>query len=156
MFTEKHQARRGHLFVPPHDDTPGLYETEHVALADKVVRHHYFVGGCDWWVVELDRHQDLIWGFANINDPGCAEWGYSSLEELESLLIPTKVRISDGSRTMNRQQRRSAARQGGGITVEQAPRTAVIHLVVERDLGWQPTRAADIPDLAECTFSGVR
>ena len=122
MFTEIHQARRGHLIVPPHDDTPGLYGTEAVPLADKVIRHHYFVGGCDWWGVELDRHQDLIWGFANLTDPDCAEWGYSSLVELESLLIPA-----------------------GPFLV-----------VVERDLYWQPTRAADITDLAKCSFSGVR
>ena len=64
---------------------PGLYETEHIKPADKLIHLHCFIGACDWFVAEYDGG-DLFWGFAILNqDYEMAEWGYISLSELKSL-----------------------------------------------------------------------
>jgi hypothetical protein len=66
---------------------PKLYETEHLPLEDKVVHLHFFIGGCDWYVVETDG-VDICFGYAILNnDFQCAEWGYVSLTELKSINI---------------------------------------------------------------------
>ena len=65
---------------------PGLYVTEHVPLADKIIYMHFFCGACDWYVNEFDG-TDLFFGLANLGDDQCAEWGYVSLQELKDLNI---------------------------------------------------------------------
>lgn len=73
---------------PSRPAIPRLYATENVPTADKVICAHYFLAGCDWWVVELDREQALAFGYVCLNDPANAEWGYISLEELEAVNVP--------------------------------------------------------------------
>ena len=59
-------------------EIPKLYETEHIALQDKLIHLHFFLGGCDWFIAEHDGG-DLFWGFAVLNgDLHMAEWGYIS------------------------------------------------------------------------------
>lgn len=65
---------------------PRLYETEHVPLEDKLIHLHFFMGGCDWYIAEYDRH-DLMWGFVILNDLLNAEWGYISFSELKSVKV---------------------------------------------------------------------
>ncbi len=69
---------------------PPLYQTEadSIPLHDKLVHFHFFVGdSSDWYAVEFDG-TDIFWGFAILNnDLQCAEWGYFSLAELQSLRI---------------------------------------------------------------------
>jgi hypothetical protein len=51
---------------------------------------HYFVGGCDWYIVEWDR-QDQFFGYAILNsDYDSSEWGYISLTEILDLEFPQK------------------------------------------------------------------
>jgi hypothetical protein len=86
---EKHRQLRGHRFYPTAaecDSIPTLSATEEVAMADKVVHLHYFVGGCDWWVVELDEESALAFGYACLGPAIDAEWGYFSLVELEDIV----------------------------------------------------------------------
>jgi hypothetical protein len=66
---------------------PKLYATEHVALKQKIIHLHFFIGGCDWYIAEYDG-QDLLWGFAILNqDYQMAEWGYISLSELKTIKV---------------------------------------------------------------------
>jgi len=66
---------------------PGLYETEKLALEDKEIHLHFFIGGCDWYIAEHDG-ADLFWGFAILNSDFLnAEWGYISFTELKSIRI---------------------------------------------------------------------
>lgn len=66
---------------------PKLYETENVPLKDKLIRLHFFIGGCDWYISEYDG-DDLFFGFAILNnDLQMAEWGYISFGELKSIKI---------------------------------------------------------------------
>ena len=66
---------------------PRLYETESIALADKLIHLHFFIGGCDWFIAEFDG-LDLFWGFAILNnDLEMAEWGYVSFSELKSIRV---------------------------------------------------------------------
>ena len=63
---------------------PRLYSTEDVRIPDKIIGMHFFIGGCDWWIVESDEN-GLMFGFANLGDPQNAEWGYICLDELKSI-----------------------------------------------------------------------
>jgi Protein of unknown function (DUF2958) len=92
-MSEPHRARRGHDFWPPADvlaAIPALYASEEIPAADKIVHLHYFVGGCDWWVVELDSAErpQLAFGYVCLGDPQMAEWGYIGLDELAEIYRP--------------------------------------------------------------------
>jgi len=66
---------------------PKLYETEHVPLKEKLIVLHFFIAGCDWYIVEYDG-DDIFWGFAILNeDYELAEWGYVSFSELKSIKL---------------------------------------------------------------------
>jgi len=66
---------------------PRLYETESIPTKDKLIHLHFFIGGCDWYIVEHDG-DDLFFGYAILNnDTDNAEWGYVSFDELKSLNI---------------------------------------------------------------------
>lgn len=83
---EKQRVRRGHDFYPQ-NAMPALYETENLDPADKVIAAHYFVGSCDWWLVEYDPETGIGWGYASLGDDEFAEWGDVSLPELEAATI---------------------------------------------------------------------
>ena len=73
---------------------PCLYETEHIPLKDKLIHLHFFIAGCDWYIVEFDGI-DLFWGYAILNnDHVNAEWGYISFHELMSLKIGNWLEVS--------------------------------------------------------------
>jgi hypothetical protein len=83
---ETQRLRRGHKFYPTTAaKVPALYSTEDTKAADKVIRAHYFVGGCDWWVAEWNPADGDAFGFVCLGDPQSAEWGYFDLTELEAL-----------------------------------------------------------------------
>jgi hypothetical protein len=66
---------------------PRLYQTEAVALKDKIIHLHFFIGGCDWFIAEFDG-DDLFFGFTILNqDYQNAEWGYISFGELKSIKV---------------------------------------------------------------------
>ena len=66
---------------------PKIYETSYVALEDKLVYLHFFIGGCDWYIVEYDG-EDLMFGYAILNgDIENGEWGYVSFNELKEVRI---------------------------------------------------------------------
>lgn len=85
---ETQRQRRGHGFYPTKAaKLPALYATESVPAEDKIIRAHYFLGGCDWYLVELDAETGLAFGFVNLGDPANAEWGYIDLTELEAVAV---------------------------------------------------------------------
>ncbi len=63
---------------------PRLYDTEKINANDKIIYLHFFIGGCDWYIAEFDG-EDLFFGFAILNDPQNAEWGYISFKELDEI-----------------------------------------------------------------------
>ncbi len=63
---------------------PRLYDTEKIDGNDKIIYLHFFIGGCDWYIAEFDG-EDLFFGFAILNDPQNAEWGYISFKELDEI-----------------------------------------------------------------------
>jgi DNA-directed RNA polymerase subunit RPC12/RpoP len=66
---------------------PALYATEHIPLKDKVVYFHFFIGNCDWYVMEFDGN-DTFWGFAILNnDYEMAEFGYFNFHELADIRV---------------------------------------------------------------------
>lgn len=80
---------RGHDFLPGAEAlaaVPALYETEPLPTAEKVIHLHFFVGGSDWWVAEIDEEARIAFCFASLGDHGGAEWGYVDLAELRALV----------------------------------------------------------------------
>ncbi len=65
---------------------PVLYETENILVEDKVIYMKYEIEriGFFWLIAELDEKQGLAFGYANLNDPMCAEWGYIDLGDLKA------------------------------------------------------------------------
>jgi hypothetical protein len=87
--------------------TPDVYESEvkrlntivakipGLGVTDNLKQHplslHYFVGGCDWYIAEWDKDEDLFFGYAILNgDYESSEWGYISRQEILSLEIPER------------------------------------------------------------------
>lgn len=69
------------------DRIPRLYDTESMPLSEKIVHLHFFIGGCDWYIVEFDG-DDLFFGYTILNgDIQNAEWGYVSFRELKSIKV---------------------------------------------------------------------
>ncbi|GHT67821.1 hypothetical protein FACS1894110_14060 [Spirochaetia bacterium] len=68
---------------------PGLGETDN--LPKHPLALHYFVGGCDWYIAEYDREEDIFFGYAILNnDYQNSEWGYIGRTEIISLEIPER------------------------------------------------------------------
>ena len=88
------------------------------------MRKPHFVGGCDWWVVELDSAErpQLAFGYACLGDPQMAEWGYIDLHELVEIWRPPSF---------------GEPRPGGVTSITPA-------LIVERALGWTPRSAGEV------------
>ena len=83
---ETQRKRRGHNFYPPKavlSKIPALYETDGVPAAEQKIHAHYFVGGQDWFISELNPENGLAFGYADLGMGG-GEWGYISLPELEA------------------------------------------------------------------------
>ena len=68
----------------PGETIPELYETEKVPIEKKVIHRRYHIKqiGFYWLVSELDKEENLAFGYANLNDDRFAEWGYISIQEL--------------------------------------------------------------------------
>ena len=66
---------------------PKLYETEHIPTEEKIIHLHMFIGGADWFIAECDEAGEICFGFAIIDNPREAEWGYLSLSEIRAVNI---------------------------------------------------------------------
>lgn len=67
---------------------PALYETEPIRCEDKIIYQHYHCPnhhGFYWLIAELDEQKKLAFGYACLNDPQLAEWGYIDINELEDV-----------------------------------------------------------------------
>lgn len=66
------------------DDIPALYETDGVPFDRKIIHQKYDIKpiGFYWLIAELDKKENLAFGYANLNDDINAEWGYISITEL--------------------------------------------------------------------------
>lgn len=80
----------------PPASTPALYATEEIAFDDKLVTAHYFLPGtgADWYVVEFSLEEKLLFGWAELV-PGGGELGYTSLRELEELIVFSNLRFEN-------------------------------------------------------------
>jgi hypothetical protein len=72
---------------------PETYETDNVECRDKIIYLHYFYHNCHWFIAEKDKlpGQHMAFGYANLGDPICAEWGYVSLWEITHGNFPIEL-----------------------------------------------------------------
>ena len=73
---------------------PKLYTNENKEIGDVEIIVKFFnpAGGQTWYCTEFDG-DDLFFGYVNLGDPECAELGYFSLKELQSLQLPFGLSI---------------------------------------------------------------
>jgi len=66
------------------DVIPKLYETDEIPTEKKIIYQKWNLKQVSfyWLISELDRKENLAFGYANLNDDTCAEWGYISIQEL--------------------------------------------------------------------------
>ena len=86
--------RRGHRFQPPRDvlgKVPALRSTDGDGF-EAVVHVHYFLGGWDWWITEIDP--ETLEAFGYVRSPMCpdGEWGSLDLLELATASAPVHVK----------------------------------------------------------------
>ncbi len=64
-------------------------------VGDPTVVAHFFnpVGRGDWWATEYDPETREFFGYVSIFGDHCDEWGYFSLDELESVKGPLGLGI---------------------------------------------------------------
>jgi hypothetical protein len=91
MRTETLRRRRGHNFYPPKtiaSKVPALGATDNPDTdSDEAIVHlHYFSPTADWYVTEADFETGEAFGWAELL-PGCGEWGYMSLPEMEGVYL---------------------------------------------------------------------
>ena len=68
------------------DCIPRFHEMDGIELPDKLVWAHFFLSGCDWWILEYDPEDRLFYGYARLGGmEDCAEWGYTSFDELRQI-----------------------------------------------------------------------
>ena len=93
---QRHRSRRRYDFVTRQMivTIPALYATEDVDAEQKTLYAHYFVGGADWYVVELDSTTGLAFGHADLG-LGFPEWGYFDLIEMEAIVAHNGLVIVD-------------------------------------------------------------
>lgn len=86
------RKRRGHDFLPPQEvlrKIPKLYMTDGTPAEDKTIYLHYFCGGSDWWIAELNLEDNIAFGYVCLGGrTRDAEWGYIDLKELEEVYRP--------------------------------------------------------------------
>lgn len=73
-----------HLSCKKPDYIPKLYSTDDVPADKKLIYQKWEIPhlGFYWLVAELDKNENLAYGYANLNDDLFAEWGYISIDEL--------------------------------------------------------------------------
>jgi hypothetical protein len=70
----------------PHEGNkiPKLYETEDIPVEKKIIYQKWEIPqiGFYWLIAEMDKKDNLAFGYANLNDDSFAEWGYIDLQDL--------------------------------------------------------------------------
>jgi hypothetical protein len=76
--------QRSSLLDEQTDEISKLYETDKIPLEKKIIHQKWHLTQANfyWLIAELDIKQNLAFGYANLNDDICAEWGYISIQEL--------------------------------------------------------------------------
>lgn len=88
-FPQLNRKARGHNFYGAElKKAPALYVTEEIPAENKTVIAHYFSSNSDWWIVEVDKESGTVFGYTIMNGwTDDAEWGYSDLIAMESLMV---------------------------------------------------------------------
>lgn len=87
VAAETNRKRRGHDFYPSPAvlaTIPPLYATENTPIGEHILHLHYFFGGSDWYITEIDPLSGTAFGWVQLS-PGGGEWGYIPLPEVEQV-----------------------------------------------------------------------
>lgn len=76
---------------------PPLYASPETPLEEVIIHGHFFGGAADWFAAEFDG-EDIFFGYVNLGDPQCAEWGTFRLSELRDVRIPVEIHVGRETR----------------------------------------------------------
>ena len=80
-----------HTLRRPPKQTPTLYSQDGLGENALAFAHYFLPGsGADWYITEYNPAEDIAFGWAEIV-PGCGEWGYISIAELEEISLPLVI-----------------------------------------------------------------
>ena len=88
-FTNRPSANRTEyqntLFREPPEEVlyrmPGIHETEHIPIDEKVLALHFIRGTSHWYAAEFDGEKRRFYGFVTDENPANTAWTYFSLGE---------------------------------------------------------------------------
>lgn len=72
---------------------PRLYETEGIKEKKAVVKYFNPCGAATWYGIEYSPEEKIFFGYVDLFGDGNGEYGYFSLEELESITLPLGLKI---------------------------------------------------------------
>ena len=74
---------------------PTLDATTEIGIEEQFVYVKLFnpIGSGTWYITAYDQSENLAFGFVNLGDSDCAELGYISIDELESIRLPMGLNI---------------------------------------------------------------
>ena len=74
---------------------PPLYATEATPVENKVICARLFAlaSAATWFIVEFDPEECIAFGYADLDNSTCAEWGYIDIRELDSLRLLGAPRV---------------------------------------------------------------
>lgn len=64
---------------------PAIGSTEGIEFPEKLIHLEFRLFNMFWLICEYDPIEQMFFGYANLGDDLCAEWGYIPFRELKSL-----------------------------------------------------------------------
>jgi hypothetical protein len=64
---------------------PPYRSADNTAPVDIIIHMHFFLFNWHWYIATYEPTHRVFFGYANLGDDGCAEWGSIPLQELEEL-----------------------------------------------------------------------
>jgi RPA family protein len=82
------------MVLIPKNSLPPLYANEEKSADETMVKVKLFnpVGAATWYLTEYNPETRIAFGYCDLG-MGCAELGYVSIEELESVTLPFGLSI---------------------------------------------------------------
>lgn len=72
---------------------PRLYETECSENKKAIIKYFNPCGSATWYAMEYCPEEKIFFGYVDLYGDGMGEYGYFSLEELESITLPFGLKI---------------------------------------------------------------
>jgi len=70
---------------------PPYRSADNIAPEDIIIHMHFFWRDWHWYIATYEPTHRVFFGYANLGDDDCAEWGSVPLQELEELNVARDI-----------------------------------------------------------------